>query len=117
MTIANHKDLSFEELQSSLEDLGFQYERGNFEKEEMIELVNRCCKVFLFTEKQLEVVTDALEIMQSNYQHCVDELELTKKTNESGFSDTQGLSKDDQELLEERKTVLNEIDKINLAIG
>ena len=55
--------------------------------------------------------------MESNYQHCVDELELTKKTNESGFSDTQGLSKDDQELLEERKTVLNEIDKINLAIG
>ena len=106
MTIANHKDLSFEELQSSLEDLGFQYESGNFKKEEMIELVNRCCKVFLFTEKQLEVVTDALTIMESNYQHCVDELELITD-----------LSKDNQELLEERKTVLNEIDKINLAIG
>ena len=106
MTIANHKDLNFEELQSSLEDLGFQYESGNFKKEEMIELVNRCCKVFLFTEKQLEVVTDALEIMQSNYQHCVDELEIITDP-----------SKDDQELLEERQTALNEIDKINLAIG
>jgi hypothetical protein len=106
MTIANHEDLNFEELQSSLEDLGFQYESGNFEKEEMIELVNRCCKVFLFTEKQLEVVTDALTIMESNYQHCVDELELITD-----------LSKDNQELLEERKTVIKEIDKINLAIG
>lgn len=106
MTIANHKDLSFEELQSSLEDLGFQYEKGNFKKKEMIELVNRCCKVFLFTEKQLEVVTDALEIMESNYQHCVDELQVITDQ-----------SKDDKQLLKERKTVLKEIDKINLAIG
>ena len=106
MTIANHKDLNFDDLQSSLEDLGFQYERGNFKKEEMIELVNRCCKVFLFTEKQLEVVTDALTIMESNYQHCVDELQVITD-----------LSKDDKELLKERKTILNEIDKINLAIG
>ena len=117
MTIANNKEYDLEQLQSSLEDLSFQYEKGNFDKKEMTKLINRCCKAFLFTSKQEEVLNDALEIMQSNYQHCVDELELTRKTNESGFSDTQGLSKDDQELLEERKTVLVDIDNIYQIIG
>jgi len=106
MTIANNKEYDLEQLQSSLEDLSFQYEKGNFDKKEMTKLINRCCKAFLFTSKQEEVLNDALEIMQSNYQHCVDELELITDP-----------SKDDQELLEERQTALNEIDKINLAIG
>ena len=117
MTIANNKDYNLEQLQSSFEDLSFQYSKGNFDKKEMTNLVNKCCKQFLFTSKQEEIINDSLEIMQSNYQHCVDELEITKKTNESGFSDTQGLSKDDEELLEERKTVLVEIDNINRILG
>ena len=106
MTIANNKEYDLEQLQSSLEDLSFQYEKGNFDKKEMTKLINRCCKAFLFTSKQEEVLNDALEIMQSNYQHCVDELELITDQ-----------SKDDKKLLKERKTVLKEIDKINLAIG
>jgi len=106
MTIANNKDYNLEKLQSSLEDLSFQYEKGNFDKKEMTKLINRCCKAFLFTSKHEEVLNDALEIMQSNYQHCVDELNYS-----------QDLNQNDQELLEERKIVLKEIDNINNIIG
>jgi len=106
MTIANNKDYNLEQLQSSLEDLSFQYKKGNFDKKEMTKLINRCCKAFLFTSKQEEVINDALEIMQSNYQHCVDELNYS-----------QDLNQNDQELLEERKIVLKEIDNINNIIG
>lgn len=106
MTIANNKDYNLEQLQSSLEDLSFQYEKGNFDKKEMTKLINRCCKAFLFTSKHEEVLNDALEIMQSNYQHCVDELNYS-----------QDLNQNDQELLEERKTVLVEIDNINRILG
>ena len=106
MTIANNKDYNLEQLQSSLEDLSFQYEKGNFDKKEMTKLINRCCKAFLFTSKHEEVLNDALEIMQSNYQHCVDELNYS-----------QDLNQNDQELLEERKIVLKEIDNINNIIG
>ena len=106
MTIANNKDYNLEQLQSSLEDLSFQYEKGNFDKKEMTKLINRCCKAFLFTSKHEEVLNDALEIMQSNYQHCVDELNYS-----------QDLNQNDQELLEERKIVLVEIDNINRILG
>ena len=60
MTIQNNKDCSFEELQSSLEDLGFQYEKGNFTKTEMLNLVNKCCKTFLFNSDQEEIINDGL---------------------------------------------------------
>ena len=106
MTIANNKDYNLEQLQSSFEDLSFQYSKGNFDKKEMTKLINRCCKAFLFTSKQEEVINDSLEIMQSNYQHCVDELNYS-----------QDLNQNDQELLEERKIVLKEIDNINNIIG
>jgi len=106
MTIANNKDYNLEQFQSSLEDFSFQYEKGNFDKKEMTKLINSCCKAFLFTSKHEEVLNDALEIMQSNYQHCVDELNYS-----------QDLNQNDQELLEERKIVLKEIDNINNIIG
>tara|TARA_R110002074_G_scaffold333658_1_gene503872 strand:+ start:249 stop:569 length:321 start_codon:yes stop_codon:yes gene_type:complete len=106
MTIANNKDYNLEQLQSSFEDLSFQYSKGNFDKKEMTNLVNKCCKQFLFTSKQEEIINDSLEIMQSNYQHCVDELNYS-----------QDLNQNDQELLEERKTVLVEIDNINRILG
>jgi hypothetical protein len=73
MTIANNKEVSFDDLQSSLEDLGFQYEKGNFTKIEMLNLVNKCCKAFLFNADQEEMINDGLYEMFSDFQAFIDD--------------------------------------------
>ena len=103
MTIANNKEYDLEQLQSSLEDLGFQYEKGNFTKIEMLNLVNKCCKAFLFNADQEEIINDGLYEMFSDFQAFIDD------------HHTIGVNlctKDDLELAEHRKNQVKIIGQV-----
>ena len=103
MTIKNNEDCTFEELQSSLEDLGFQYEKGNFTKIEMLNLVNKCCKAFLFNADQEEIINDGLMDMHLNHTDFVE--------HHHTIGDN-GCTKDDLELAEHLKGKLQIIGEI-----
>ena len=103
MTIQNNKDCTFEELQSSLEDLGFQYDKGNFTKIEMLNLVNKCCKAFLFNADQEEIINDGLMDMHLNHTDFVEHHHTIGDNN---------CTKDDLELAEHLKGKLQIIGEI-----
>ena len=103
MTIANNKDISFDQFLGYLTNLDSKLKKGKIDKKEMLTLVNKSCIDFQLDNNQQEVIDDALGSMATDYLNYVVRLELS----------TNKLSKGEDDLLADRQKSLIEITNID----